>query len=161
MIDTRRLRIVFATLFVAALSAEPAHPQRPDSLDAIRRLLIDARFPEAETSGRALLAETEATSGRDSVQAARVIDVLVEALWRGGKFRVSETRTLAERSVRIKEQQLGSQHPDVGFSLTTLGIVLRLKGDYPAARSSFTRALAIQEQALGTEHPDVARTLTM
>jgi len=149
-----------AILFVAA-GPGSAHTQKPDPLEAIRKLLLDARYIEAETGARTLLAEAEATSGRDSAQAAQVVDALVEALWRGGKVRAPETRTLAERSVTIKEKQLGSQHPDVGLSLTTLGIVLRLQGDYPRAKSLFERALAIQEQAFGPSHPDVARTLTM
>ena len=160
MFDARRLRVALAMLLVAS-GPGPAHPQAPASLEDTRKLLREARYPEAETSARTLLAEAEAASGPDSIQAALVVDVLVEALWRGGKVRAAETKALAERSVALKEQLLGSRHPDVGSSLATLGLVLRLRGDYPGAKALFERALTIQEQALEPGHPDVARTLTL
>ena len=85
------LRVALAILFVVSASAA-VRPQDPDSLDAIRRLLRDARYVEAESGAGTLLAQIEAAGGGDSVQAARIIDTLVEALWRGGKVRAPETR---------------------------------------------------------------------
>jgi CHAT domain-containing protein/tetratricopeptide (TPR) repeat protein len=152
------LRVAFVILAMVAGSS-PA-PQNPDSLDTVRRLLRDARYGEAETGARTLLAQTEAAGGGDSLEAARVIDLLVEALWRGGRVRAPETRTLADRAVTLKEKHLGASSPDAAFSLVTLAIVVRLQGDYAQARSVFERALAIQEKALGPQHADVARTLT-
>jgi CHAT domain-containing protein/tetratricopeptide (TPR) repeat protein len=146
-------------MFVAA-SAGLAEVRQPDPLDPLRTLLREARYAEAEAGARTLLAETEARHAADSVAGAQVIDVLVEALWRGGKIRSPETRQLAERAVAIKESTLGSDHPDVGYSLTTLGQVLQLLGDYDRAKSVLDRALAMEERALGPVDPTVARTLT-
>lgn len=160
MMDARRLRVSAAVLFLATFP-RAVHPQAPNSIEPVRNLLLQGRYVDAEAGARSLLAEVEAKNGPDSLEAAEVIDALVEALWRGGKVRAPETRSLAERSVAIKEAQLGPSHPGVGSALTTLGIVLRLRGDYPGARSLFERALSIQEQALGTAHPELARTLTM
>ena len=58
--------------------------QTAENLDEIRELLKDGRYPEAEDRARALLEEVEGTSGRDSIEAAEVVDALVEALVRGG-----------------------------------------------------------------------------
>jgi CHAT domain-containing protein/tetratricopeptide (TPR) repeat protein len=132
-----------------------------DRLDQVRALLFSARFTEAEARARVALAATEAASGPDSLPVAHVLDILVDALWRGGNIRGSETKALAERSVAIKETQLGPDDPDVAYSLATLGVVLRLRGEYPAAQSMFERALQVQERSLGPVHPDVARTLSM
>jgi CHAT domain-containing protein/Tfp pilus assembly protein PilF len=143
-----------------AASASSAQVRPPDPLDPVRAALLQARFAGAEASARALLAETETRDGADSVAAARVMDALVEALWRGGKIRSPETRGLAERALAINESKLGSDHPDVGYSLTTLGHVLHLLGEYERAKSLLDRALTIEERALGPVHATVARTLT-
>src|SRR5262245_18037319 len=152
----RTLRIGLATLFVAMAPSAAVRPQNVDSHDAISRLLLDARYQEAEKDARALLAQTEARAELDVLEVARVIDALVEALWRGGKARASETGALAERAVAIKEQLLGADHPDLARSLTSLGIVLRLRGDYSRAKSIFDQSLDIQEKALGPTAVDVA-----
>jgi CHAT domain-containing protein/tetratricopeptide (TPR) repeat protein len=159
MIDMRRLRVGLAILLVAA-APDLSRSQPADPLGDIRQLLITARYSQAEQRARSMLADAEAASGPDSLAAAQAIDVLVESLWRGGKVRAAETRALAERAVAIREAQLGPQHRDFGYSLSTLGIVVRLQGDYPRAKALFDRALAIQEAALGRVHSDVARTLT-
>ena len=159
MMAARRLRDVIAVLAVAAAPGL-TYAQSTERLADIGKLLREARYADAERSARNLLTETEANVGADSLEAARVLDVLVEALWRGAKFRAPETKSLAERAASIKEKQLGSGHADFGFSLATTGLILRLRGDYPAARSTLERALAIQERASGPRSPDVARTLT-
>jgi CHAT domain-containing protein/tetratricopeptide (TPR) repeat protein len=152
------LRAVLVVAFVAAGAG--AGSQTPDQVDALRTLLLEARFAEVESRARELLREAEASSGPESIQVAELADVLAESLWRAGRVRAPETRAFAERAVAIKETHLGPEHPDVAFSLTTLGIVVRLLGEYPAATSLFDRALTIQERALGPRHPLVARSLT-
>ena len=160
MIEARRLRGALAVLAFVALPGV-AQAQRADSLETIRALLLQARYVDAEQAARRLFATIESAGGGDSLDAAHVIDALVESLWRGGKVRSGETRTLAERALAINEKLLGGAHPDLGASLANLATVLRLRGEYQAARPLLDRALAIQEQALGPSHPDVARTLTV
>ena len=159
MIAARRLRDVIVILAVAA-GPGLAYSQNAERVADIGKLLRDARYAEAETAARNLLVETEAADGSESVQVAHVLDLLVEALWRGGKFRSADSRTLADRAAAIKETRLGVDHADFGFSLATVGLILRLRGEYSDARSVLERALAIQERAGGPRHPDVARTLT-
>jgi tetratricopeptide (TPR) repeat protein len=68
-------------------------------------------------------------------------------------------RPLLERSLAIREQALGSEHPDTAMGLNSLGVLLRVQGEYVAARALFNRALAIYEKALGPEHPSTAIAL--
>ena len=92
------------------------------TLDHARELIEKGSYAEAEDLARELLAEIEAAHGEDSVQAADVLDVVVEALWRGGKGEKPATRALAERSLRIREERGGSKHPDTAKSLRNLAI---------------------------------------
>jgi CHAT domain-containing protein/tetratricopeptide (TPR) repeat protein len=157
---TPRVLVVAAALVVATVGQAVGQPAA-DRLASLRQLLREARFAEAEAGARGLLADSEAAHGPGSVQAAAALDVLVEALWRGGRVRTSEARSLAERALAIVEARLGPDHPEVANRLGALGQVLRLQGEFAAAQSRLQRALELQEQALGPEHPDVARTLTL
>jgi CHAT domain-containing protein/Tfp pilus assembly protein PilF len=160
MNDARRLRGGLIILFVA-LATGPVHPQASDPLAPVRQALLEARYGDAEAAARAVLADAERTPGPESLQAAEVIDVLVEALWRGGKVRASETRALAERAIGIKQAALGDGHSGLAISITNLANVLRLRGEFAAARPLFERALAILEQAPETASLELARTLTL
>jgi hypothetical protein len=51
---------------------------------------------------------------------------------------------------------LGPEHPSTAKKLTYLGVLLRDRGDYIAARPLFERALAISDKALGAEHTTTA-----
>jgi len=53
-----------------------------------------------------------ADAARDSLETADALDVLVEALRRGGKSRTSEARALAERAVKIRERASGLDRLD-------------------------------------------------
>jgi len=127
-------------------------------LDAVKGLVKEGKYAEAESAARTLLAKVEAQSGARSVEAAAVLDVLVQALLSEGKSRDAATRELAERAIAIKEQALGKDHPDLTVSLSRLAAVLWGGGDLTAARSLLERALAIREKALGPDHLDVAKT---
>ena len=50
-----------------------------DRLDALRELLHDGRYAEAESAARELLAREEAEKGEDSVEVARVLDQIGRA----------------------------------------------------------------------------------
>ncbi len=144
----------------AAAAGKPiAGPVAGDTLESLRRLVKQGRYAEAETAARALLAAVEETSGRESLEAADVLDILVEALWRGGKAREAQSRELAERAIQIKEKTLGKDHPAVASSLNNLAALLIATGDYAGARPLHERALAIREKSLGPDHPEVASSL--
>jgi tetratricopeptide (TPR) repeat protein len=71
----------------------------------------------------------------------------------------AEARALHERVVRIREQILGPDHPNVGFGLHNLANAHQKLDAYVEAQALYERALHIFEQALGYDHPRVAQTL--
>src|SRR5207248_418665 len=64
-----------------------------------------------------------------------------------------EAEPLYQRALRIREQQLGPEHPDVAASLHNLAILYHQQGKYREAEPLYQRALRIREQQLGPEHP--------
>ncbi len=133
-----------------------------ESLDGTLTLITDllsrGRGIEAENVARALLARLESISGRDSLEVAKVLDLLSRAVRRSSNVSADEKRDLGERAVRIKEQVLGPWHPDLATSLTNLAIQRTLEADPDRARPLFERALAIREKAFGPNHLSVAAT---
>jgi CHAT domain-containing protein/Tfp pilus assembly protein PilF len=63
------------------------------------------------------------------------------------------------RALVIREQALGTSHPDVAQTLNNLGLVRAAQGRYTEAEELYRRALAIREQALGANHPAVGESL--
>lgn len=73
--------------------------------------------------------------------------------------RYAEAEPLYKRSLRIREEALGPDHPLVAQSLNDLGVLYRTQGRYPEAEPLYQRSLAIRERALGASHPDTATSL--
>jgi tetratricopeptide (TPR) repeat protein len=67
--------------------------------------------------------------------------------------RYAEAEPLFKRALVIKEQQLGTDHPDTVGSLDSLAVVYQEQGNYTEAEPLFQRALATRERQLGVEHP--------
>ncbi|MEN9244706.1 MAG: tetratricopeptide repeat protein, partial [Gloeomargarita sp. DG02_5_bins_242] len=89
-------------------------------------------------------------------EAERLNQQVIELYERG---RYAEALPLAQRSLAIREQALGKDHPSVATSLNNLAALYRAQGNYGAALPLYQRSLAIYEQALGKDHPDVATRL--
>src|SRR5208282_4225805 len=71
----------------------------------------------------------------------------------------AQARPLYERALALREQRLGSEHPDTAEILNNLALSLREEGNHEAARPLLERALAINEKALGAEHAATAASL--
>ena len=74
--------------------------------------------------------------------------------------RYAEAETFLQQSLRIGEQALGHDHPDMASPLNTLAIIFSEQGKYAEAEPLLQRALHIMEQALEPNHPKVAHPLT-
>ena len=61
--------------------------------------------------------------------------------------------------LRLREQALGSDHPDTAGSLNNLASLYEAQGHYAKAEPFFRRSLEIREKTLGPDHPDTARSL--
>ncbi len=70
-----------------------------------------------------------------------------------GRYR--EAAPLYERSLQIREQMLGAEHPDVAQSLNNLAMLHKAQGEYAKAAPLYERSLQIREKVLGAEHPTV------
>ncbi len=73
--------------------------------------------------------------------------------------RVSEARSLYERSMAIRERILGSEDPYLAFPLNSLGNLCLEQELNDEAESFYRRVLEIRETVLGPGHPDVAISL--
>ena len=99
-------------------------------LDKAISLLKQHNFSAAEALSREILDGIEAGHEKDSLQTARVLDVLVRSIV-GQKKRIDdETRALIERSVSIREIIFGPEHPEVAESLFSFSSLLWSIGDY-------------------------------
>jgi CHAT domain-containing protein/tetratricopeptide (TPR) repeat protein len=65
----------------------------------------------------------------------------------------------ATRSLALKEQTLGSEHPEVADSVHLLARLQTSAGQYDLALAGFQRAFTMREKVLGPEHPATARSL--
>ena len=75
--------------------------------------------------------------------------------------RYEEAEPLYVRALKIREQQLGPDHPDTATSLNNLASLYYAQDKYEQAESLQRQALLIREQALGPDYPDTAVSLGM
>lgn len=156
LVQTTRAMILSATVLTVGLARAA---DTPGDLAAVRVLITDGRYADAEHAARELLARVESVDGRESLAAANTLDALVESMSRGGKATDPETIRLAGRALSVKEKILGPEHLDVATSLNGLGRLALDAGDFALAQERYERVLAIREKALGPDHPDVGASL--
>lgn len=75
------------------------------------------------------------------------------------RARYAEAEPFLRRSVAIREELLGKEHPDVAIALNNLAMVIYTQGRYVEVEPLHLLSLKIRENAFGAEHPDVAATL--
>ncbi|CAF4354276.1 unnamed protein product, partial [Rotaria sordida] len=61
-----------------------------------------------------------------------------------------------EKSHKILEKALPSNHPNLAFSYNNIGGMYNNMGDYSKALEFHEKALKIREKALPSNHPDLA-----
>ena len=80
------------------------------------------------------------------------------ALYRS-QGRYGDAEPLYQRSLQIREQQLGADHPDTATSLNNLAELYRSQGRYGEAEPLYQRSLQIDQQVYGEDHPEIATDL--
>ena len=93
-----------------------------------------------------------------SEEAGHLLHVMAGYLFDRGRYAAAEPLYL--HSLRIREQFLGPEHPDVALTLNGLGRLYYQQSRYVEAEPFYLRAVALQDPQLGPEHPDLAQTLT-
>lgn len=142
-----------------ALVGAPTRALSQQDPRQIRALLDAGQIAAAEPAALALVAQEEREAGADSLGAGEALDLLVEALLRGGKAGEPASRAAAERAVAIKRARLGSSDPRTARSLHGLASLLFVTGRLTEARPVIEEALAIRQAGLGGDHADVAASL--
>jgi tetratricopeptide (TPR) repeat protein/CHAT domain-containing protein len=142
-------------------AAQPlaAQPKAEPSAAGIKKLIDAGHYAEAETASRRLLAQVEAQSAPNSPQAAEVLDLLAESLYRGGKAKAPEAREAADRAISIQEKAFGPDSPEVAKGLRQLANLFSAGDDFAAAKPIYERELTIEEKTLGPDSLDVGKTL--
>jgi hypothetical protein len=107
---------------VSAVRAAPASFAR--RVAAGRDALERGAFAEAESLGRALLADAEARRGPSSLETADALDIVCEAMARGAKARSPELLPLARRAVAIRRVRGGPWRIERDPGLTILARAL-------------------------------------
>jgi CHAT domain-containing protein/tetratricopeptide (TPR) repeat protein len=93
------------------------------------------------------------------LETANVLDLLGEALRRGGKRTDPEARAVCERALAIKQRILPPEDLSLVVSLENLGALHLMNRNLAEARGPLERTLDIRTRILGPVHADVARTL--
>jgi tetratricopeptide (TPR) repeat protein len=70
-----------------------------------------------------------------------------------------EAMPYAERAWEISARLYGRDDPGTLQRRSNVGVLLKQKGDWEAARAVYAEVLEAQERVLGREHPDVAATM--
>jgi CHAT domain-containing protein/Tfp pilus assembly protein PilF len=145
--DRQSCRWIAAILIAAGLAiASPA-----GEISELRQLLGRGQYADAETQAREQLAALSRSGEAETQRAAELLDVLVVAMWRGGKSSQDEAVSFAERAIAIKQRILGPEAPALATSLDNAGVLFFVRGDYDNARQHYQRALSIFAHAAASE----------
>jgi tetratricopeptide (TPR) repeat protein len=72
---------------------------------------------------------------------------------------LEQAKSLYIRSLKIREENLSADHPDIASGLNELAILYYSEGDYEKVEALFQRSLNILEKSLGQNHFSVAGCL--
>jgi tetratricopeptide (TPR) repeat protein len=103
---------------------------------------------------RAIELQTKFQQPEDLATSLNELATLYESI---GRY--AQAEPLYVRSLAIREEQLGANHPDTATSLNNLANLYRATGRYAEAEPLYVRSLAINEHELGANHPSTAASL--
>lgn len=131
-------------------------------------LSAQGQHSQAELLVRRALAILEKSLGDEHLEVASILNTLGDLLYNrapqqdhpsDSQAQYLEAELLVRRSLTIREEALGAEHPEVASSLNNLAALLHLQGKSEEAEQLFRRALSTLQQSLGAQHPDLARSL--
>ncbi|MFC2172432.1 tetratricopeptide repeat protein [Acidobacteriota bacterium] len=130
------------------------------TINDVNSLISSGKYSESETLARKLLEETELNFGIESLEYAKVLDVMVAALCQTGKANEPESRSYGEKAIEIKGKLLGEDHIELALSHSNMATLYYQVGEYGNAKSAQERTLAIQQKSLGSRHSEVANSMS-
>ena len=94
--------------------------------------------------------------GSEKENSARLYYNLATVYYSQGNY--DDALYFYNKTLFIRENVLGLDHPDTASTYNKIAIVYRAQGNYDDALAFYKTALAIREKVLGFEHPDTAST---
>jgi tetratricopeptide (TPR) repeat protein/transcriptional regulator with XRE-family HTH domain len=164
---TKKLLTIHSLVQAVILDDMPQEAVQEWAGRALR--VVSAAFPKVEQKNwqecEQLLPHVERVAqhleqlGMMNEEAGRLLHET--AFYLQDRARYAEAELLFQQARHIREQCLGSEHPDVAASLFRLAEIYRVQNKYKDSEPLFQQALRIREQDpdLGSEHPDVADSL--
>lgn len=134
-------RILAAFLAAVALACGQTGP----SESAIRSLVLDARYAEAEPLARLALADAEAGSGAHSLAVVDLLDDLLDIAIASNRVHDPQDQALADRALALSEELFGPTSSKMAQTLRRVGDLARHNLDYPQARAYYKRAIDLHE----------------
>ena len=163
-LDSRTLNVhrMLQAVVRGSLDAETERLWAQRSVKALKRAYPPVEFGNWPVCERLQAHARAAASviGELSLSLEEAGSLLNEAggyAWNRGRY--AEAEPLYQRSVAIKEQALGPDHPSLATSLNNLALLFKAQGRYAEAESLYQRSVTIKEQALGSDHPSLATSL--
>jgi CHAT domain-containing protein/tetratricopeptide (TPR) repeat protein len=120
-------------------------------LDELANLIKSSQYEDVLTQGTALLDSLTQSASHDPLQEARLIDLMVNACYRGERVMEDRFLELARRAVALNEANAGPTDLATATSLMHLGNLLSHRGDYQDSVIHYERAIGILA-ALGSAH---------
>jgi CHAT domain-containing protein/tetratricopeptide (TPR) repeat protein len=120
----------------------------PPDFQPIDQLLQVGKFAQAEDLARRILAGLESPGAGESMEAARALDLLAEAMRRGGKISDPETIESARRALAIWRMLLPPEDPRVVTSLNGVAVMHQERAEYAEARRLYEEIIPLRERAI-------------
>ncbi len=158
-VSYRRLLIVAGIAAIAAFSSAQAHDDESHTatLEEVERLVRqDPRGAEHLAEG--LLRAATETHGAESMDVARVYDLILECRFRSRSKPPEESIELANDVVALKQRVGPAEDPTLSATLYARAILHEQSGNIAAAEADFLAALSNRKTTLGEDHPEVARS---
>ncbi|MGO9229409.1 MAG: CHAT domain-containing protein [Bryobacteraceae bacterium] len=135
------IRNLAAFLAAAALLCGQEGPND----DAIRKLIQDGRFAEAEPLARSALADAEARSGPHSKAVAAELSFLLELAVSSSRIKDPQDQAQTDRALALTEELYGPTSLEMARTLRLAGEMAWHNQDNAPAREFYQRALHIHE----------------
>jgi CHAT domain-containing protein/tetratricopeptide (TPR) repeat protein len=114
------------------------------------RLDQQGKYAEAERKAVEVLATFQELLRKDCAESARMWDLLGSARW--GRHDARGAKEAMERALGMRQAVLEKVHPDLGWSLYDLGMVLQDLSDLKGARAHLEEAVRIWKASMGRDH---------
>jgi CHAT domain-containing protein/tetratricopeptide (TPR) repeat protein len=141
----------WAAIIVAALSTQQTpHAREPEQPTDPQALIAAGLYDRAEAVARSNVDRLRSSQGEASAELTAASDLLVRALIMNGRATSDETRSIARRTLEVKESRASTQPRDLVPSLVNLGDVLVAIADFGRAIPVLDRALSLSQGASGS-----------